>query len=162
MFRKATSDDLEPVLALVRASYEEDEYPFVEPEAREALRRLLVDPELGRVWVATAPEGAVAYVIVTLGYSMQYRGRDAFIDELYVVPGLRGRGLGREALAIAEVEARALGARALHLEVELDKPEADAWYRRIGFEDHARRLMTKWLEPTPSGGGPMSESSGTP
>ncbi len=87
----------------------------------------------------------VGYLAVTLGFSLEYRGRDAFIDELFIEPGSRGLGLGREALEIAERYCRECGVRALHLEVERHHQSAFELYRRTGFEDHDRYLMTKWL-----------------
>ncbi|WP_434040851.1 MULTISPECIES: GNAT family N-acetyltransferase [Sorangium] len=61
----------------------------------------------------------------------------------------RGRGHAARLLDRAEQGCREAGVRALHLEVEPDKAETYAWYRRRGFADHERRLMTKWLAPGP-------------
>lgn len=65
------------------------------------------------------------------------------VDELYLEPESRSRGLGREALAIAEDYCRERGVRTLLLEVEPHREQAFELYRRSGFEDHGRRLMTK-------------------
>jgi ribosomal protein S18 acetylase RimI-like enzyme len=35
---------------------------------------------------------------------------------------------------------------ALHLEVERKNKAAQEFYRRIGFQDHDRYLMTRWIE----------------
>jgi ribosomal protein S18 acetylase RimI-like enzyme len=64
------------------------------------------------------------------------------VDELYVVPAERGRGLGRRLLQELHRACSELGVKALHLEVEQNKPEALALYRGFGFEDHERKLMT--------------------
>ncbi|HXH06498.1 MAG TPA: GNAT family N-acetyltransferase [Vicinamibacterales bacterium] len=145
-FRPAGPADLDALLPLVEAYYAEERYPFVREAARGALAGLLAEPAYGRVWVLEADDGGmVGYVVVTLGYSLEFHGRDAFIDELYILPALRGRGLGRDAVALAEHACRELGVRALHLEAERRKPRLHAWYRRLGFEDHDRRLMTKRL-----------------
>jgi diamine N-acetyltransferase len=129
----------------MRAYYKEDGYPFVEAEARSALMQLVGDKRLGRVWVAPSDSRIVGYLAVTLGFSLEYRGRDAFIDELYIGSDSRGRGLGTEAIAIAEAFCRQRGANALHLEVEDHRTQALELYRRSGFEHHDRRLMTKLL-----------------
>ncbi len=144
-FRPATSSDAEAILVLQRAYCAEDGYPFAEVEARAALARLLADSSLGRVWVAEEARRAIAYAVLTLGYSLEYRGRDAFVDEIYVVPEHRRRGLGRQALHLMVQACEAEGVRALHLEVEHGKAEAQALYRRMGFQDHARLLMTRFL-----------------
>jgi ribosomal protein S18 acetylase RimI-like enzyme len=41
--------------------------------------------------------------------------------------------------------------QALHLEVEHDNHAAQALYRRLGFTDHNRYLMTKCVESTALG-----------
>lgn len=144
-FRLATEADLDAVLRMMRTYYAEDGYPFAEDEARRAAAELIRDRNLGRLWVAVDGGRAVGYLALTLGFSLEYRGRDAFIDELYLEPEHRGRGLGREALALAEARCRELGVEALHLEVERHREPALGLYRGAGFEDHDRYLMTKRL-----------------
>jgi len=144
-FRPALPADLDALLALQRDYYAEDGYRFEPAMAREAFGRLLAEPALGRAWLAEDGGRVVAYVVLTLGWSLEFGGRDAFVDELYVTPSARGAGLGRAGLAMAEAGARALAVRALHLEVEGGKPAALAMYRRNGFAEHGRALLKKSL-----------------
>src|SRR5512134_1736901 len=146
-FRPATPADLDALLALQRDYYAEDGYPFDLAVQREAFGLLLADPALGAAWLAGDGGSVVAYVVVTLGWSLEFGGRDAFVDELYVTPAARGAGLGRAGLAVAEAGARALGVRTLHLEVEDGKPAALALYRRRGFAGHGRALLKKSILP---------------
>jgi ribosomal protein S18 acetylase RimI-like enzyme len=84
--------------------------------------------------------------VLTLGWSLELGGRDAFIDELYVKPARRGRGLGTLALATAEAAARRRGVRALHLEVDVTNETARRLYQRVGFRLRERyQLMLKRL-----------------
>jgi ribosomal protein S18 acetylase RimI-like enzyme len=87
----------------------------------------------------------VGYAVLTLGHSIEYQGRDGFVDEIYVRPAWRRRGVARELLRALEEEAVAVGVRALHLEVERQKEAVQALYHHLGFEDHDRVLMTKQL-----------------
>ena len=144
-FRSATEPDVEAIVEMMRRYYGEDGYPFVDAESRAAVGALLRDERLGRLWVAQAGGRVVGYLAVTLGYSLEYRGRDAFIDELFISEEARGRGLGREALEVAEAYCRQVGVKALHLEVERHREPARELYRRAGFEDRDRYLMTKRL-----------------
>jgi GNAT superfamily N-acetyltransferase len=144
-FRRATSADLEVLLPPQRQYYLEDGYPWDEVEARSTLARLLDDRALGRVWLAEHEGELQGYVVLTFGYSLEYGGRDAFVDELFFFEAHRGRGLGREALGLVEAACREEGVRALHLEVERGKPGALALYRSEGFEDRERFLMVKRL-----------------
>jgi ribosomal protein S18 acetylase RimI-like enzyme len=145
-FRLASPVDLEAVLALHQAFFAEDGYPFREAESRANLERLLSDPGLGRLFVIDEGGTVVGYLVLAFGFSLEFRGRDAFVDEVYVAPSHRGRGLGTRALAVAEAACRELGVRALHLEVERSKERTQGLYRRLGFADHDRYLMTKWIE----------------
>jgi GNAT superfamily N-acetyltransferase len=70
-------------------------------------------------------------------------GRDGFVDDLYVVPEWRGRGIGSALLKQLTDACVELGVRALHLEVGRKKTDARALYRRFGFEEHDRLLMTR-------------------
>ena len=146
-FRPALERDIDGIVALMRRYYAEDGYPFDDAEARRALRELIETDSLGRVWVAEDAGAVIGYLAVTLGFSLEYRGRDAFIDELYIATDHRGRGLGREALNLAQRYCREQRVKALHLEVERHRAAAREPYRRVGFEDHARGLMTIWLDP---------------
>jgi GNAT superfamily N-acetyltransferase len=83
--------------------------------------------------------------VLTFGYSLEFHGRDAFVDELYLQEGARGRGTGRQALEFLAGVCSDLGVRALHLEVVRGNEAAQRLYRGFGFEDHDRYLMTKWV-----------------
>jgi GNAT superfamily N-acetyltransferase len=157
-FRPASAGDVAAIVALMRGYYAQDGYTFVDAEARAAALMLIADPSLGRLWVARDGGTIVGYVAVALGFSFEYRGREAFVDELLIAESHRGRGLGREALEIAEAYCREAGVNALHLEVERHRSNALELYRRRGFADHGRYLMTKWLTASSPGprdaGGP--------
>lgn len=143
VFRVVTRVDLDALLPLVQAYYEFDHIPFDEQVARRALENFVEDSTFGRIWLISVGDELVGYLVLTLGYSIEYGGRDAFIDEVYVRESHRGHGIGRQAIAFAETQCRALGVYALHLEVERDNTNAHALYRKVGFVDHDRYLMTK-------------------
>ncbi len=133
----------ETLLDLMQQFYAGEGYPFDREKARGALEPFLADPALGRAWVYRDGDAAVGYFVLTLGWSLEYGGRDAFVDELFVAPAYRGRGLGRRALETMEEACRELAVEALHLEVEKDNFPAAELYRKRGFEDHDRYLMSK-------------------
>ena len=86
MFRDAALADIDLLVDFVRQYYLIDHIPFDAPAVRRVLGELLSDPSLGRVWVITSGDEPVGYAVLTLGYSVEYGGRDAFLDELYVQP----------------------------------------------------------------------------
>ena len=140
-FRPATHEDIPQVVRLRSAFYAEEGYPDDPTRAAQLLEHLVSDARYGRLFV----KDGEAYVLVTFGFSLEFDGRDAFVDELYVAPHARGRGYGTEALAIAERACREHGISALHLEVEIENEKARGLYERTGYKAHSRHLMTKSL-----------------
>jgi ribosomal protein S18 acetylase RimI-like enzyme len=141
----ATGDDLAALLPLVEAFQREEGYPTGDPALGDAVAALLADEGAGRVVLARAGCEVVGYAALCFGFSIEHRGRDAFVDELYVQPGRRGAGLGRALLRALETEAVAAGVRTLHLEVERDNPRARALYVAEGFAATRRELLSKTL-----------------
>jgi len=119
--------------------------PFDDEEVRRALEEFFGHPQYGRAWLIEADGNTAGYVILTLGFSFEYRGRDGFIDELYIEPEFRRRGLALRAMEFVEDCAREMGVNALHLEVDRTNEAALELYRKAKYEDHDRYLMTKWL-----------------
>jgi len=149
IFRSAAFEDEQALLRMMRnlAEQEPGAYFFDEPVVRDVLRKFLASSDLGRAWVFLANETPVGYIVLTFGYSIEYHGRDSFIDELYIEPQYRRQGIGKRALQFVEERARELGVNAIHLEVDQSNDQAAELYRRAGYADHSRFLMTKWLEP---------------
>src|SRR5690606_9319419 len=106
-----------------------------------ALSALLAEPTLGRLFVIEEAGTYAGYLALTFGFSIEYGGRDAFIDEIFLVDSARGRGLGTRAITEAMALCPSFGVRVLHLEVDLENTAAERLYRRLGFESHNRRLM---------------------
>jgi ribosomal protein S18 acetylase RimI-like enzyme len=142
-FRVAGAADLDPLVAMMREFYAHESIPFDEPVARAAMEAMLRDGSLGRIWLVRDGERTGGYVALTLGWSLEYGGRDAFLDEIFLEPPLRGRGIGERAVELAAQACRELGVRALHLEVERANTRAQALYRKQGFVDHDRYLLTR-------------------
>jgi ribosomal protein S18 acetylase RimI-like enzyme len=145
-FEIAKDSDMDTLLELMRESYAFEQFPFNKSAARKALAGILHDESLGRVWLIKTGNKVIGYIVLTLGYSLEYHGRDAIIDELYIREDYRGQGIGTRAIELAAKESRSLGIDALHLEVERKNTNAQRFYRKVGFEDHDRYLLTKWLQ----------------
>ncbi len=141
--RKAEEGDVDAVVGLMAAFYAEDGMPFATGSARRAVTRLVGDRSLGQVWVAESGDVVVGYVALTLGYSLEFMGKDAFVDDLFVLPEHRGRGVGSRLLEVLTDACREFEVRAVHLEVDRVKTHARDLYRHFGFVDHDRLLMTR-------------------
>ncbi|MGE0685003.1 MAG: N-acetyltransferase family protein [Candidatus Binatia bacterium] len=139
--------DTDTLLQLMREYYRFDHLHFDEQVVRSALEKFIGNKALGRLWIIVHAGETVGYLVLTLGFSFEFGGYDAFIDEVYIRESQRGRGIGKFALQVAEEECRGLGVRALHLEVERENTNAQALYRKVGFVEHDRYLLTKRISP---------------
>jgi ribosomal protein S18 acetylase RimI-like enzyme len=146
-FEPARLEHVEIFLSMMRALEEADPgtTPFDERRRRVIFEDFLAEPTSGRAWLIFEGEELAGYVILTLGFSFEYRGRDGYVDELYLDAQFRGRGIGRQTMEFVEQDARKLGVNAIHLEATRGNTAAIELYRRVGFVDHDRRLMTKKL-----------------
>lgn len=144
-FVRAVPDDVDALVEMMREFYAFEHLAWDERAARWGLETILGDGSLGEVWLIRREGEAVGYFVLALGFSLEFHGRDAFLDELFIREGHRGGGLGRRAIEQAEAVCCALGVKAFHLEVERKNTDAQAFYRRLGFRDHDRYLLTRWV-----------------
>ena len=72
----------------------------------------------GNVVALLAGDPAVAVALLTLRPNVWYDGPVALLDELYVAPEVRGRGLGSALLAAAEALTRQRGGELLEINVD--------------------------------------------
>lgn len=149
-FHLAQPEDLPELVAMMQELQTDDPWScrFDEQLARRAMDELLRSPALGRVWSIAQDAQTVGYIVMAFDYSLEYRGKGAWVDEFFVRATHRGRGIGTQALEFFASQARQLGATVVHLEVNRGNPAIEL-YRRMGFEDHERYLMTKWISDKP-------------
>ncbi len=138
-----------PVLETFVCAYHEFEHIDSTPESRRrALEQLLENAELGRIWLIEVNGERVGYIALCFGYTIEFAGRDAFVDEFYIAAAHRGRGLGGLVLERVADEAQRCAVRALHLEVARTNAAAARLYRACGFIARDRyHLMTRELVP---------------
>lgn len=140
--RRLTARDWPRVRPFVRQFYAHFGYRFSDATQGRAFRRMLRIGRLGCAWMIEAAGAPAGYLVLALGWSIEYGGRVAVVDEVFVTKALRGRGLGRLALCRVRAAARRLGVRRLFLEVESYNAGAKRLYKDLGFADTRRTLMT--------------------
>ncbi len=142
--RNPAKADLPSWKTMVRAYYEEDGLVYRDDRQSRALEILVAGDPLAKGWFIDVEGVTAGYAVITLSFSVETGGRDGFIDELFIKPELRNQGLGQRVLGLIDKEARMLGLGRMYLEVEHDNP-AIRLYRRAGYSDHERHLLSKWL-----------------
>lgn len=96
------------------------------------LRRLLSGQAM---FAVLAERPAVAVALVSLRPNAWYEGPAALLDELYVAPQRRNRGIGTKLLEAVESEARRRGAETLEINVDGQDVDARRFYTRHGYTD---------------------------
>ena len=142
-FQIALESDCDTLVELVGEYHEFERIPFDKSEIRRALKDLLRDRTLGRAWLIRDGTVAVGYLVLCFGFSLEFLGRDAFIDEFFIRSSHRGRGWGRKAMQHVEEDARALGVQAIHLEESGRGSAARPLYEKMGYKKRDYALMTK-------------------
>jgi GNAT superfamily N-acetyltransferase len=151
MWRVASVGDDERVVAMFMALNAEDPgpAPVLPQQMRRTLSMLRREQTRGRAVVCDIAGDAVGYALLISFWSNELGGEVCTIDELFVLPEHRGRGLGTALLDRLAGGDRSLWpaeAAALALEVTPRNQRARALYERLGFEPGnlaMRRLLPK-------------------
>ena len=139
--RRGTAADLGDLLPLVAAYHEFEGIGSSDKQRRESLSFLLRDQDFGAVWCISHDDELAGYIALCKGYSIEFGGFDAFIDEFYLAAEFRSKGIGGEALNAIKAEALKLDINALHLEVARDNTRARRLYAAHGFEAREKYLL---------------------
>jgi ribosomal protein S18 acetylase RimI-like enzyme len=144
--RAVTPSDLDVLANLVSEYYAFDRLNYNDRLARQALLELMSEERSGRIWLLEQQREPIGYLVLTFGFILEFHGKHAVIDEVYLRPNYRGHGYFQTALQFVEAFCRELDVRCLRLEVEKSNEKAQKAYRKAGFRQHERLLMTKALE----------------
>ena len=132
-------------MIMIREFYMAENLHFDANAASAAALELISDASLGRIFLIGDGLQSVGYCVVTFGYSLEFHGRFALIDEFYVREESRGSGLGSAALSFVEHECGSMNVSAVRLEVDRSNARVRRLYERHDFEAHDRDLMSKLL-----------------
>lgn len=144
-FNLAQTKDLDLITQLIKEFCEFDNHHFDPDKARKAVEGLIENEVYGRIWLVMVNGAVAGYTAITLGYSLEYHGRDAFVDEIFLRESYRGKGIGTQTFAFLEAACRQLEVNAVHLEVMPENRTAYDFYRKLGYADRQSSFLTKWL-----------------
>jgi ribosomal protein S18 acetylase RimI-like enzyme len=132
--RRAGADDAPSVARLLHDFNTEYDDPTPPVEVLSPRVRELI--AAGEIVVLLAGEGPDGIAQLRFRPSVWTEALDAYLEELYVVPALRGQGLGRALLEAAMETAVAAGATHLDLCTGETDAEARGLYESTGFTNH--------------------------
>jgi len=129
----ARPEEAAAITALLTAQLEEHAIPLAPELLAERVRSALADDQQAVILLARRGGRAVGVAYLSFGFILERGGLAMFLEELYVVPELRGQGTGTSLLRAALDVARARGCRTAELEVESSHARAANLYARAGF-----------------------------
>ncbi|HEX2084334.1 MAG TPA: GNAT family N-acetyltransferase [Solirubrobacteraceae bacterium] len=128
--RVATPADARAVAQLLHDFNEEFEDPTPGPDAlAERLTSMLGRDDVVALLAGDGPDGVA---LLTFRPGVWDEGPVALLEELYVKPGLRNRGIGTELLQRAFDAAREKGSRTFEINVDEEDVDAQRFYERHG------------------------------
>jgi arginase len=137
--RRATDSDADAVARLLFDFNTEYDDPTPEPAALAArVRELLAGGDTAILLADTMGEPA-AVVVMRFRLSVWSPAKECYLAELYVVPALRGQGIGRALMIAAMDLARAAGADHMDLGTAETDTAARGLYESLGFGNREGR-----------------------
>lgn len=129
--RLATPDDADDIGRLLHDFNVEFRAPSPGRQVLASRLLQLLAEEQSFAVVAGSP--GVGVGLVTLRPNVWYEGLVGLLDELYVVPELRGDGIGTAILRLIEAVARDRDVDAIEINVDEGDSDAQRFYERHGY-----------------------------
>ncbi|CRL13893.1 GNAT family N-acetyltransferase [Phaeobacter italicus] len=137
----ARPEDLDRVLDLVAAFHGEMGITSDDATRRAGVEPLLAGMPYGAIYLIGPTRAPVGYIVVTFSWSVEFGGMDGYIDELFIRPPVRGRGIATEVLFALPRTLAEAGITALHLEVSQENEKARSLYARARFQPNSDILV---------------------
>ena len=109
------------------------------------LEKTVADAARGFVLLARENGRIVGIAYVATILSAEHCGLVAWLEELYVMPSHRSRGIGTALIAAMIERVRTAGMVAIDLEIDAGHSRAESLYRRLGFRSLDRSRWVKEL-----------------
>lgn len=140
---KADLEDKGTVVTLLLHQFEEHAIETSQERLAWSVGEVLRNENHGFFLLAKVGDQALGVADVAFSWTLEHGGKSAWLDELYVIPEYRGRGIGTALLEGAIAEAQRSGCAAVDLEVDENHRQAENLYQRHGFEQLSR---SRWVK----------------
>ena len=145
-FQPLELSQIETITSMMQDFYAIDKYPIDIELSKRLFQEFISNENLGKCWLIYSEEEIVGYVILTFVFSFEYKGRIAFLDELFLKETSRGKGIGKNVIDFIKKQTADSNVKLIYLEVENHNQNAQKLYIANGFELHNRKLMTHKLK----------------
>ena len=132
-FQPLELSQIETFTSMMQDFYAIDNYPIDIETSKKLFHEFIADENLGKCWLIYHDGEIVGYTILTFIFSFEYKGRIAFLDELYLQENARGKGIGKKLFDYVLEYAKKLGCYNLTLNVWEGNDSAMQFYKNIGL-----------------------------
>jgi GNAT superfamily N-acetyltransferase len=145
--RRATSADIESLVSFAIAEAREAEGATKDMNrVHQGIRTALEDDAIAMYWVLEKSDsGLIGSVSIMREWSDWNSGYYWWIQNMYILPAFRGKGLMERLIQALKDAARQEGALELRLYVHKNNAQAVIAYQKAGFFDSDYRIMTMSL-----------------
>ena len=140
----AGSEDLERLVTLCAACHAEMGIARDDDSRRAGLAPLLDGLPQGAVYLIGPARAPLGYAVLSFGWSLAEAGIEARLDELFIRPAVRRRGIATEVLATLPRALSDAAVRTLTLRLVPDAPSRSL-FERARFQPVAAELLVKPL-----------------
>jgi GNAT superfamily N-acetyltransferase len=132
--RPARTDEIEEMLPLIRAYCEFYETEPNDTGIRSMFETLINEPSQGAVFIARDGGKAVGFATLDWKWSSLKAARIGYLEDLFVDPEARGRGIADALIEVCAERCRELGMPAMEWLTAPDNHRAQKVYNRTGAE----------------------------
>ena len=125
--------DDDRLLSLMARFHEERGAAYTDEHRAAVAAPLLAGSPLGAIWLIGPQRAPLGYAMISFGWSVAMGGMIGWLEEIYIRPSVRGRGIGTEVLHGIAVSLQQADLRALHVRVD-DDARLASFCARVGFD----------------------------
>ena len=134
LIRDALKSDLDTIADLIGTLFaQEAEFSPNKREHIAALEAVFANADLGFIAVADYKQSCVGTVMILYSISTALGGRVGVLEDMIVVPALRGTGVGQQLIDFALGRAKKAGCLRITLLTDSDNERAHRFYEQAGF-----------------------------
>jgi ribosomal protein S18 acetylase RimI-like enzyme len=134
--------DIPALVELMSQFYAESSYALDREWAAASFAQLLGEGARGAVWIARRGTEPAGHVVLALRHSMEFGGLAGVIDDLFVRPQFRRRGVGSALISALLDACRKLHVEAVYVEVDPSNVAVSALYQAFGLRGHSTQRQT--------------------
>lgn len=146
LIRKITENDKKTYMELVNLFYHSEAvlHPVPEKNHENSWRELMRSGDYMECFFIEEENKVAGFLLLSYTFSQESGGKVCWLEEIFIRPEFRGRGLGKEFFHFIESEIEPKVSR-IRLEIEPDNDGARRLYRAMGYKELPYEQMVKEL-----------------